>query len=106
MAQEEVREQIGIEGIKLLQEFGIDIDYYTPLGRKWGGKLANQILSIPELLIKDPDQSLPKCDVEYNPLACGAEDDTDNCYRGGWDASQGEMLKENWVKVIPKENKW
>ena len=38
------------------------------------------------------ERELPKCDVEYNPNACGAEDDTDNCYRGGWDDNQNAML--------------
>jgi len=59
-----------------------------------------RILSIPELAIVDREAELPKCDVEYNPLACGAEDDTDNCYRSGWDEAQEAMLKAGWIKEV------
>ena len=61
---------------------------------------ADNILSIKELAIVDREAELPKCDVEYNPLACGPEDDTDNCYRSGWDEAQQVMLKAGWRKEV------
>ena len=63
-------------------------------------KVLTKALSIIASEIKHME--LPKCSVEYNPMACGAEDDTDNCYRGGWDESQQAMLKA--VKDLLKED--
>jgi hypothetical protein len=47
----------------LLQDFGIDIDYYTPLGRKWGDKHADKIL---KLLRKELDKLTVIGDKERN----------------------------------------
>ena len=63
---------------------------------------ANDIVSIPEILIKDPDQSLPE--NPYEPPLDGTQ--------GIWSdiviATQKRMLKSDkngshWIKVLPKE---
>ncbi len=57
--------------------------------------IEKEILSIPEILIKDPDQSLPDHEI----------------FEGGnivsftIDVAQKHMLKENWVKCYPREEK-
>ena len=52
----------------------------------------------PEILIKDPDQRLPKMPEFYNDWG-GKSGSV------GYSAGRGDMLKDNWVKVLPKEEK-
>lgn len=67
--------------------------------------VAHQILSIPEILIKDPDQSLPEIpevpiysDKPYTDAEKGA-------WRMGALTYKHKLLKEHWSKVLPKEEK-
>ena len=72
------------------------ISYPCPFCKGTGQKPGYEIALI------DPNAELPKCSVEYNPLACGEDDDTDNCYRGGWDDAQQIMLNDGWQRVVKR----
>lgn len=107
MAHEEVMEQVERKVRRLILNNsehylaeGLEKDYIAMVD-----SISNAILSIPEILIKDPDQSLPHI----------PERDADGLPIGSWLVSAGmfaqqDMLKpdENssvWVKVLPKEEK-
>ena len=48
------------------------------------------------------DQNLPvntNIPTEFNELACGPEDDTDNVARGSYLLAQQDMLAAGWCKV-------
>ena len=67
-------------------------------------KIAEEILSYLHskgVAVVVVDKELPKCEIEYNPLACGAENDCDNNYRSGWEDAQKEMLNDGWKHVEP-----
>lgn len=61
----------------------------------WLERKIDHILSILEILIKDPDQSLPYSDV---PVITNYTQEYNEIYR----QAQRTMLKEHWVKVMPK----
>ena len=61
---------------------------------------SNQILSIPEILIKDPDQSLPE-----NPYKPKAGEQIRTGRQNLYEQSQQDMLKEHWMRMLPKEEK-
>ena len=59
-----------------------------------------------ELLEKADNQDLPENEdipKEFNELACGAEDDSDNVARACYLLAQQDMLKDVWVKCKVKE---
>ena len=59
-------------------------------------KTIKEILSIPEILIKDPDQSLPECPYSYKGWTQYEESICKNAYQ--------QMKDEGWVKTL-KEDK-
>lgn len=64
---------------------------------------ADKILSIPELAVIDRKAELPwneDIPKEFNELACGAEDDSDNVSRRAYMLAQQDMLKGGWVKEV------
>lgn len=91
MTHEEVMEQVIhnireiLRVVNSIRDFGMGTAY---------NEYVNQILSIPEILIKDPDQSVRRPDWREGDLL------------RGWEIAV-KYLKEEYgfVKVIPEEEK-
>lgn len=60
------------------------------------------ILAIPELLEKDPDQSLPDNPYSFEEPTLAIVQMIDGWMHKGYEKAQQDMLKENWVKVKEK----
>jgi len=63
---------------------------------------TKQIVSLPEIVIKDPDQSLPRVGEFHNRIHPHLSGMYKATYINGMEYLKG---KENWVRVLPKEEK-
>ena len=90
MTHKEVMEQVKKTIIQDVQGYlvGKSEDFKKTLAED----IAKSILSIPEILIKDPDQSLPS-----NPY--GARTNQEVYHR-----AISDFKKENWVKVLEEKS--
>ena len=89
-----IKDIMGLSGTTDI-ECGCDLPEICPICKGTGVIPHNYRVSV---VLENGE--LPKCDTEYNPSACGAEDDTDNCYRGGWDEAERAMLSARYKQVV------
>ena len=96
--QEEIRE--GIDWVLTSQ---VEPQYY---GTNLRDRLIKKLDELGVVIKVDRelpwDEDIPK---EYNELACGAEDDTDNIARQCYLLAQADMLKAGYVATIPIKEK-
>ena len=100
MTIEQVREKIDELLRSEMVTMGIDIDD-AKTGQMWAydsERLSKRIIAIPELLIKDDDQSFPKPPVD-EPFSMDGRHTKRVILQ-----TQQDMLSEHWVKVKEKSN--
>ena len=103
-------EKVRIEAIKrTMNILNLPPDVYSIT--QCAHRIVAHILSADGIEIRADDQGLPTNEdipVEFNELACGAEDESDNVARACYLLAQQDMLKPDsegrkFIKVISRE---